>query len=170
MLVATQEQGISSDGWRTVAGLAECNAVDDFPLLAKLDHETLAVLVNAVSVASPKQFDWTGRNLVDGKVVQMLGLYVFVGEDFRMVDTLVESGAKSQRGAGKLVGNELNDIANDPGERTNVAAQSPEIFARLNAKIQQRVTERRPPEKHLHIPDNRCLFLANRKMPVHRRG
>ena len=63
----------------------------------------------------------------------------------------------------KLVGKELYDLSNDSGEKTDMAAKHPDIYQKLNARIQQLVAERRPPEKHLNIPDNPLLVLGEKE-------
>lgn len=67
------------------------------------------------------------------------------------------------QGPGKLVGKELYDIANDPAEKSDLAAKHPDIYKKLNARIQQLVAERRPPEKHLRIPDKLVLVLGEKE-------
>ena len=67
------------------------------------------------------------------------------------------------QGSWKLVGKELYDLSNDPGEKTDLAAKHPDIYHKLNARIQQLVTERRPPEKHLNIPDKPLLVLGEKE-------
>jgi len=63
----------------------------------------------------------------------------------------------------KLVGKELYDLSNDPGEKTDLAATHPDIYQKLNARIQQLVAGRRPPEKHLNIPDKPLLVLGEKE-------
>jgi arylsulfatase A-like enzyme len=67
------------------------------------------------------------------------------------------------QGDWKLVGNELYDLSNDPGERTDLARKHPEIYQKLNARIQQLVTGRRVPEKHLNIPDKPLRVLGEKE-------
>ena len=67
------------------------------------------------------------------------------------------------QGSWKLVDKELYDLSNDPGERTDLAAKHPYIYQKLNARIQQLVAERRPPEKHLNIPDKPLLVLGEKE-------
>jgi len=67
------------------------------------------------------------------------------------------------QGPWKLVGKELYDLSNDPGEKTDLAATHPDIYQKLNARIQQLVAERRVPEKHLNIPDKPLLVLGEKE-------
>ena len=67
------------------------------------------------------------------------------------------------QGAWKLVGKELYDLSNDPGEKTDLAAKHPDVYKKLSARIQQLVTERRPPEKHLNIPDKPLLVFGEKE-------
>jgi arylsulfatase A-like enzyme len=67
------------------------------------------------------------------------------------------------QGPWKLVGKELYDLSNDPGEKTDLAAKHPDIYQKLNARTQQLVAERRPPEKHLNIPDKPLLVLGEQE-------
>jgi arylsulfatase A-like enzyme len=67
------------------------------------------------------------------------------------------------QGSWKLVGKELYDIANDPGEKIDLAVKHPDIYKKLNARIQQLVAERRPPEKHLPIPDKPLLVFGEKE-------
>ncbi len=64
------------------------------------------------------------------------------------------------QGSWKLVGKALYDLSNDPGETTDLAAKNPDIYKKLNARIQQLVAERRPPEKHMNIPDKPLLVFG----------
>lgn len=63
----------------------------------------------------------------------------------------------------KLIDKELYDLSNDPAEKTDLAAKHPDIYKKLNARIQQLVAERRPPEKHLNIPDKPLLVLGEKE-------
>ena len=67
------------------------------------------------------------------------------------------------QGPWKLVNKELYDIAKDPGEKTDVAAQHPEICKKMNERLQQLVAERRTPEKHLNIPDKPLLVFGEKE-------
>jgi arylsulfatase A-like enzyme len=67
------------------------------------------------------------------------------------------------QGPWKLIDNELYDLDNDPGEKTDLAAKQPDVCQKLNARIQQLVTGRRPPEKHLNIPDKPLLVLGEKE-------
>ena len=67
------------------------------------------------------------------------------------------------QGSWKLVGEELYDLSNDPGETADVAAKHPDIYAKLSARIQQLVAGRRPPEKHLNIPDKPLLVFGEKE-------
>ena len=67
------------------------------------------------------------------------------------------------QGPWKLVGKALFDLSSDPGEKTDLAAKHPDIYQKLNARIQQLVAERRPPEKHLNIPDKPLLVLGEKE-------
>ena len=64
------------------------------------------------------------------------------------------------RGSWKLVGKELYDLSNDPGEKSDLAAMHPEIYIKLNDRIQQLVAGRRPAEKHLNIPNKPLLVFG----------
>jgi len=64
------------------------------------------------------------------------------------------------QGSWKLVGKELYDLSSDPGEKTDLAAKHPDLYQILNARIQQLAAERRPPEKHLNIPDKPLLVFG----------
>jgi arylsulfatase A-like enzyme len=76
----------------------------------------------------------------------------------------VETGEMAIRqGAWKLVGKELYNIDKDHAETTNLAAQNPEIYQRLHARIQYLVTERRPAQEHLKIPDKPLLVFGERE-------
>ena len=67
------------------------------------------------------------------------------------------------QGSWKLVGKELYDLSVDPGEKTDLAAKHPDISKRLNARLQQLVTERRTPEKHGAIPDRPLLVFGEKE-------
>ncbi|MEI7901573.1 MAG: sulfatase-like hydrolase/transferase [bacterium] len=67
------------------------------------------------------------------------------------------------QGSWKLVNKELYDIANDPGEKADLAAKHPDICKKLNARIQQLVAGRRPPETHLNIPDKPLLVFGEKE-------
>ncbi len=67
------------------------------------------------------------------------------------------------QGPWKLVGKELYDLSNDPGEKTDLATKHPDIYKKLYDRIQQLVAERRPPEKHLNIPDKPLLVFGEKE-------
>jgi len=67
------------------------------------------------------------------------------------------------QGPWKLVNKELYDIATDPGEKRDVAAQHPDICKKLNDRLQQLVAERRTPEKHLNISDKPLLVFGEKE-------
>jgi arylsulfatase A-like enzyme len=76
----------------------------------------------------------------------------------------VETGAMSVRqDAWKLVGKELYNLETDPGETTDVAAQHPEVYQRLHRRIEQLLTERRPPETHARIPARPLLVFGEKE-------
>ena len=67
------------------------------------------------------------------------------------------------QGPWKLVGKALFDLSNDPGEKTDLADKHPDTYQKLNARIQQLVAERRPPEKHLNVPVKPLLVLGEQE-------
>jgi arylsulfatase A-like enzyme len=76
----------------------------------------------------------------------------------------VDTGEPALRdGPWKLVGQELYNLDTDPAEKTDLAARHPEIHQRLHARIQQLVSERRPPEKHLKIPARPLLVFGEQE-------
>jgi arylsulfatase A-like enzyme len=52
----------------------------------------------------------------------------------------------------KLVEDELFDLQDDPYERHDLAAQKPEVVARLKARLHELASQRRSPEKHGKLP------------------
>ncbi|MFZ5829400.1 MAG: sulfatase-like hydrolase/transferase, partial [Planctomycetota bacterium] len=73
----------------------------------------------------------------------------------------VETGVMSIRqGPWKLVGQELYHIEDDPTEAHDLAKEHPEICRRLQARLEQLVTQRRPAEQHERIPDKPLLVLG----------
>ena len=67
------------------------------------------------------------------------------------------------QGSWKLVGKALYDLSNDPGEKIDLAVKHPEIYQKLNVRIQQLVAERRSPEKHLNIPDKPLVVFGEKE-------
>jgi arylsulfatase A-like enzyme len=57
----------------------------------------------------------------------------------------------------KLVGEELYEIPKDPHEKTDVAAQHPDVVKQLKARLAEVASQRRPPEKHDRIAGARPL-------------
>lgn len=60
----------------------------------------------------------------------------------------------------KLVGDELYNIAADPSETTNVAAQQPAKVRELQARLAQLAAERRPPEPHHRAAEGKLLLYG----------
>ena len=69
----------------------------------------------------------------------------------------------SARVPGSSSARSFTTSSNDPGEKTDLAAQAPGYLQKLNARIQQLVAERRPPEKHLNIPDKPLLVFGEQE-------
>jgi arylsulfatase A-like enzyme len=76
----------------------------------------------------------------------------------------VDTGEMALRqGPWKLVGRELYNLDSDPGEKSDLAARHPDIHRRLQARLEQLVAERRPPEPHLRIPARPLLVFGEKE-------
>jgi len=74
-----------------------------------------------------------------------------------------------RRGDFKLVGSELFNLREDPGETNNIADEHPEIYKALHERLLELTKERRPPETHTRITDiiNKPLLVFGKEENEH---
>jgi arylsulfatase B len=135
---------------RANAGIGPIAYVDLLPTVAQLAGAQLRRPVDGQDVS---------KQLVTGTHLPERTL--FLGEDYSRPDITGERGPRAPEalrgragavmvGRWKLVGDQLFDIESDPYEKTNLAAQHPEIVSRLSAEVARFAALREVPRRRMN--------------------